>query len=375
LKQKPDNLSSLRKVPVFNLLREWMLERCPQMHRATLSTPWLFARLVLLKPRGYTKLSNMGQTLHGISDNIFKDTRLFLRAPAGRGMTIENDKTERPMILVVDDKEQVRTSLKAVLEVNQFRVTTAANVTEALHLIDTKPFDVLISDLHMPEAGDGFTLVSAMRHTNPDAVTLVYTGYPELEQAMGAILLQADEVLVKPMEVPKLVAIIHEKLENRELRHAAVVERVAAILERNASAVVAEWLARVEREAELTSVHLNEEARTGHLPKLLQELVRRLRTPRSLGTKAVSKAAVEHGRVRHSQGYSVPMIVEESRILQVSIFETLQKNLNTVDFSLLLIDVMTIADECDSQLKQTLTSFMRPELVDCSIDNASTATI
>lgn len=51
-------------------------------------------------------------------------------------------------------------------------------------------------------------------------------------------------------------------------------------------------------------------------------------------------------------------MVEESRVLQVSIFETLQKNLNTVDFSLLLMDVMTIADEVDSQLKQTINSFM-----------------
>jgi hypothetical protein len=84
-----------------------------------------------------------------------------------------------------------------------------------------------------------------------------------------------------------------------------------------------------------------------------------LRVPRSLGTKAVSKAAVDHGKVRHAQGYSVPMVVEESRILQVSIFQTLQNNLNTVDFSLLLLDVMAIADECDSQLKQTLVSFTR----------------
>jgi hypothetical protein len=51
------------------------------------------------------------------------------------------------------------------------------------------------------------------------------------------------------------------------------------------------------------------------------------------------------------------MIVEESRMLQVSIFHTLQTNLSTVDFSLLLVDVMTIADEVDSQLKQTIVSF------------------
>jgi hypothetical protein len=83
-----------------------------------------------------------------------------------------------------------------------------------------------------------------------------------------------------------------------------------------------------------------------------------LRVPRNLGTKQVSEAAVQHGKVRQSQGYSVPMVIEESRILEVSIFNTLQKNLSSVDFSLLLTDVMTIADECDSQLEQTITSFM-----------------
>ena len=86
-------------------------------------------------------------------------------------------------------------------------------------------------------------------------------------------------------------------------------------------------------------------------------LIHRLRVPRTLGTKHVSQAAVEHGKNRRLQGYSVAMIVEESRILQVSIFQTLQHNLSTVDFSLLLIDVMTIADEVDSQLKQAIVSF------------------
>jgi hypothetical protein len=147
-------------------------------------------------------------------------------------------------------------------------------------------------------------------------------------------------------------------LQKRGKRKTTNIERVASILERDAPATITEWLARVEREAELTCVPLSREQRTGHLPKLLQELVNRLRVPRSLGTKAVSAAAVEHGKIRRSQGYSFPMIVEESRILQVSIFDTLQKNLSTVDFSSLLIDIMTIADEVDSQLKQTLVSFM-----------------
>jgi hypothetical protein len=70
-----------------------------------------------------------------------------------------------------------------------------------------------------------------------------------------------------------------------------------------------------------------------------------------------SKAAAEHGFNRRRHGYSAAMIVEESRMLQVSIFNSLQQNLATIDFSVLLTEVMTIADEIDSQLSQAMTSY------------------
>ena len=54
-----------------------------------------------------------------------------------------------------------------------------------------------------------------MRHNYPDAVTLVYSGYPALKEAMTAILLQADEVLVKPMVIPVLVELIRERFNRR----------------------------------------------------------------------------------------------------------------------------------------------------------------
>ena len=273
-------------------------------------------------------------------------------------MKTVNIKSKQPKILLVDDNEQLRKAMGAMLGASKFQVTTAANVAEALHLIDTKPFDVLLTDLHMPEAGDGFTVVSAMRHTNPNAVTLVFTGYPALQEAAEAILLQADEVLLKPMAMPALITVIREQLLKREARKPTHIERVASILERDVAVTIQDWLDRVDVESELTCVPLSKDQRTGHLPKLLEELVHRLRVPRALGTKQVSEAAVAHGKIRQSQGYSVSMIIEESRILQVSIFHTLEKNLRTVNFSLLLADVMTIADECDSQLKQTINSFM-----------------
>jgi DNA-binding response OmpR family regulator len=277
-----------------------------------------------------------------------------------RSVERKSDKTVRPRILLVDDDEVVREMLKELLEMNQFLVTTAGNVPEAIHLIDTQPFDVLLSDLHMPAAGDGFTVISAMRHKNPKAVTLLFTSFPALKEAMDAILLQADEILVKPMPLPELVSVIRGRLDKRGTRQPTNIERVAAILERDAHITIANWLSAVNSDKELTRIQLNDDQRTGHLPQLIRELVQRLRVPRSLGTNQASKGAVLHGKVRRSQGYAIPMIIEESRILQVSIFNTLHNNLRFVDFSLLLIDVMAIADECDSQLKQTIVSFTEP---------------
>ena len=74
--------------------------------------------------------------------------------------------TERPVshrVLLVDDDDAVRAMMNATLERKGFDVVAAASVTEALRFISTETFDVLITDLHMPDPGDGFTVVTAMR--------------------------------------------------------------------------------------------------------------------------------------------------------------------------------------------------------------------
>jgi DNA-binding response OmpR family regulator len=264
---------------------------------------------------------------------------------------------EKNRILLVDDDVELRTVCKLGLEHQGFEVVPAATVNEALNLISTQTFDALLTDLHMPDPADGFTVVSAMRHIQPKAITLVNSGYPAIEEAMTTILLQADEVLVKPLKMATIATIIKEKLSNPSARSSKVKESVAGILDRDAEATIQHWLSRVERNEELAALPLTFTERTGHLPRLMRDLVRRLRLPPN-SQLLVSDAAQEHGILRRNQGYTVPMLVEESRILQVSIFNTLQNNLGTVDFSTVLLDVMTIADEVDSQLKQTMLGYM-----------------
>jgi DNA-binding response OmpR family regulator len=264
-----------------------------------------------------------------------------------------------PRILLAEDDDAVRDMLQASLERDGFEVVAVANVRDALRYIATENFDALLSDLHMPHAGDGFTVVSAMRHTHPQAVTLVLSGYPAIDEALSAIRLQADEVLLKPIQIASLREAIRNKLANPVARGPVPTESVASILEHDLSTTIQDWMTLVENDEELTCIPLSFEARTGHLPNLIADLIFRLRLP-ATAKASVSACARQHGDLRREQGYTAAMVVEESRILQVSIFNTLQNNLAKVDFSSVLRDVITIADEVDSQLKQAMLSYAAP---------------
>jgi CheY-like chemotaxis protein len=263
-------------------------------------------------------------------------------------------------ILVVEDDDSVRLMLREGLQRDGFEVVAASNVPDALGHIASQPFDVLLSDLHMPLAGDGFTVVSAMRHTHPNAVTFVLSGYPAIAEAMSAIVAQADEIVSKPIRISSIREMIHTRLTEPHMTKRVKPEAVASILEREAEVTIENWHALVEKDPELNRITLSRDERTGHLPKLIQDLIVRLRLD-SGSPPPVSMAAREHGEMRRQQGYAVTMVVEESRILQVSIFSTLERNMTSVDFSKVLSDVVTIADEVDSQLKQALRSYIEPD--------------
>ena len=262
-------------------------------------------------------------------------------------------------VLVVDDNTDILAVFREGLEMRDYEVVTASGVNQALQLITTEEFDALLSDLHMPDAGDGLTVVSAMRHAHPKAVTLLLSGYPALQEAMAAVLRAADEVLVKPVGFSQISEIIEKKLADPAPRSPLKKERVAAILERDKDLTIQNWLSKVDSNEELKAIDLTYKERTGHLPALLGDLVRRLLLPPH-SKVPISDAAYHHGVLRRDQSYTLAMIVEESRILQLSIFDTLQSNLHTVDFSTVLLDLMTIADEVDLQLKQAMLGYMQP---------------
>ena len=139
------------------------------------------------------------------------------------------------------------------------------------------------------------------------------------------------------------------KLEN--------TESIADILERELVPTIKEWLRRVNLVPELTDIPLTDADRTGHLPKLYFDLISRLRLAKD-AHPPISVAAAAHGQVRHAQGYSASMLIEESRVFQVATFGTLHLHQSELDQNQVLLDVMVIADEVDAQLMETVRSLM-----------------
>jgi DNA-binding response OmpR family regulator len=267
-------------------------------------------------------------------------------------------------LLLVDDDEDLRETLCLILKQGGFDVLSASNVNEALKLIGSHTFDVLVSDLHMPNQGDGLTVVSAMRHANPKAVTIIFSAHPEMKAAAAAILAQTDEVFVKPQAIVNLVELIRTKMKVGP-GPAKVVSTIATILDEETEPTIKDWLVRVDAAKHILTVKLDDTERSAHLPQLFRDLVCRLNNPLELGSRAlISPSAAKHGLLRREQGYTAAMMVEESRMLQVSIFQTLQNNLYRVNFSLLLIGVMAIADEVDSQLAQAMSAYVAETKVD-----------
>jgi hypothetical protein len=101
------------------------------------------------------------------------------------------------------------------------------------------------------------------------------------------------------------------------------------------------------------------------LLQLFRDLVARLRPGIPFDSKGpLSTTAAKHGILRRQLGYTVAMMVEESRILQVCIFHVLEKNLDSINFGVLLRQVMTIADEGDPRLRQAMKCYVEESLHD-----------
>jgi len=261
-------------------------------------------------------------------------------------------------ILFVDDEAGIRMTLAPILERHDFEVTTAASVPDALEKINHQKFDVLLSDLNIGQPGDGFTVVSAMRRVQPEACTFILTGYPDFETALQAIRSQVDDYLLKPTDVPTLIQAIQNKLERKRPTIAEPpVKRVSELLRENIEQITQQWLNEVKCHRELMTMRLADRDRIDHIPLLIEQLARRIDSGQSNTSHALMELGEKHGQQRARQGYSIPLVIIEMRLLQRVLSFALQRNLIRMDLSTVIADMMEAGEGLQEELEFSIRAF------------------
>jgi putative nucleotidyltransferase with HDIG domain len=120
-------------------------------------------------------------------------------------------------ILVVDDEPGVREIVKTYIEYEGFSVVTATDGMEALHLVETEAFDVVLSDILMPRM-DGLTLAAEIHRVQPDTVVVLMTGYASVNTAVEAIKRDVFDYILKPFQNMQIVLqAVRRAVERKQL--------------------------------------------------------------------------------------------------------------------------------------------------------------
>lgn len=274
------------------------------------------------------------------------------------------DSNTTPNVLLIAADETVRQTLSDVVrrESNtqpNIQVTIAATEAEALNLQRQNKYDGVIPLQLLPDPNPSRIVLNAARAANPAVVTAFLNCYPTLDGETLANMHGVQQIFVNPNALNRLIPQIRDLLAAPS-RVVQPIQSVAAILERATPAAIDQWYTYAGQNEALMTVKLTRDQRCAWLQPLFRELTARLISDRPLGSKSpVSTAAVDHGATRFQQRYTAPMLVEESRLLRQSIFNTLENNQASLDYPALFPAINQINDELDSQLQQAMESYTR----------------
>jgi len=123
---------------------------------------------------------------------------------------------EQPLILALDDDTATVSLVKDILSAEGYLVDTAVNGREALSRLEAYPYDLVLTDMMMPEMG-GMELVQYLRLNHPDTLIIVFTGFASYQDAVDAVKLGAFDYLTKPLEPEILRHAIRRALEHQRL--------------------------------------------------------------------------------------------------------------------------------------------------------------
>ncbi len=262
-------------------------------------------------------------------------------------------------VLFVDDEPGILLTMPAILRQHGYEVTAVGTVNEALTQITSASFDVLISDLNIGHPGDGFTVVSAMRRTQP---TCVKTGYPGFDTALEAIRNQVDDYLIKPAPIPNLINLIEQKLQNPNHDTAAATKRISQVLRDDAFEITQRTLDEMKADPALGAIPITDEKRIEFIPRILEDLATLLESAEpEQAMEEANENAKMRGIKRYQQGYTIPLLATDVRLLEQAIYDVIHEHMRSLNLSYFMFDLKRLNAYLGIQLKHTQLAFLNVE--------------
>ncbi|MGH9460566.1 MAG: sigma-54-dependent transcriptional regulator, partial [Vicinamibacteria bacterium] len=122
----------------------------------------------------------------------------------------------KPRILVVDDEEPIRKTMRMTLEYEGFEVSEAASGAEALQSVESDPPDLVFLDIKMPGI-DGLDALKQLKEISPATQVIIISGHGNVETAVQATKLGAFDFIEKPLETERVLLAVRNAAERKEL--------------------------------------------------------------------------------------------------------------------------------------------------------------
>jgi DNA-binding NtrC family response regulator len=121
-----------------------------------------------------------------------------------------------PTILVIDDQQSIRKTLREILEYENFQVDEAEDGLKGLDLVKTHTYDVILCDIKMPKM-DGIEFLEHVSEVNADVPVIMISGHGNIETAVEALKKGAYDYIAKPIDLPRLLVTLRNAMERKSL--------------------------------------------------------------------------------------------------------------------------------------------------------------
>ena len=265
-------------------------------------------------PKPAERVSDPNSTAFSFSPEVVNSKNQKRYTPSGECIASpEEVKTSSagapPHLLVVDDEQYICEVIQEMLSAERYQIQTASDPEKALDLIKAQPVDLVLTDLIMGRVS-GVDIINQTMRFHTDAIVILMTGQPTIENAVTVLKSGAYDYLVKPFSMDTLRAVIKRGLEKqrlyRENIHLKEVVALYKISEAMGSTIRLDFLLNLiletaikEMDADMASFLLVDEKSSKVIPKASLGVPEELRGSEILtGQDDISKWVIKYGKPR-----------------------------------------------------------------------------